>query len=131
MLTAFILPNFTISGPLGALIAVIALAFVNTHLWDAALFFSIPSSFTTQAILLLLANGVIFWILVKILPGIEVQGFLPALAAPVVFTVTSVILQNYLKDVDWSKVWHQSVNYVQGVREDFKASVPTPITRRN
>src|SRR3990172_11967686 len=86
MLTALLIPKLRITSLLGASLTVLALGLLNATLWDAALFFQIPHAFSTQALVLLAANGAIFWILVKILPGIEIDGVLPALAAPIVFT---------------------------------------------
>ena len=104
-LTAFLLPGLRVTGLFGGALAVLALAFVNTHLWDAALFFHVPDHFSTQAGLIFLANGLIFWIIVKLLPGIEVDGFLPALAAPLIFTVTGVLIDKYLPLIDWNALW--------------------------
>ncbi|MBX7143127.1 MAG: phage holin family protein [Oligoflexia bacterium] len=103
MITAFLLPGLQVSGPIGALLTVVAMAFVNTKIWDAALFFAIPNHVSVQAVTLIIANGIIFWVLVKILPGIEVQGVLPALIAPVVFSICNILINQYGKDIDWQK----------------------------
>ncbi len=103
LLTALFLPRLQVKGPISALIAVIALAYINSAFWDAALFFKLPDSFTLKTGLLLLTNGIIFWILAKILPGIQIQGFLPALLAPIVFTIVSLFLNQYGGAVDWKK----------------------------
>ncbi|NIR58061.1 MAG: hypothetical protein GWO02_00340, partial [Gammaproteobacteria bacterium] len=66
-----------------------------------ALFLSVPSAPTTQALTLLVANAAIFWALVKLLPGIEIEGILPALAAPVVFTCASLLIDRYGREIDW------------------------------
>lgn len=125
MITALLIPGFTVSGPIGALLGVVGLAFVNAHLWDAALFFSIPDSLTSQALVTFFANGLIFWVLVKILPGIEVKGLLPALLAPVVFSVTSMLLYTYCKDVDWIELGKKGWSYTQSVRNNLKDTPPS------
>jgi hypothetical protein len=80
-----------------------------------------------QALLLFLANGVLFWILVKILPGIEVQGVLPALAAPVVFTLTSLFIDHYLADVDWLALAREAGTFFEGVKGAIMhAATPVP-----
>lgn len=124
LLTALLIPGLKVTSPLGAFGAVVALALVNAKLWDAALFFHIPDQLTTQVLLLLLANGAIFWIIVKLLPGIEVKGVIPALVAPVVFTVSSVIISTYLQDVDWAKVWNHVQSFVITIRQYFIESGP-------
>ena len=122
--TALLIPRLKITSPFGALAIVVSLAFVNSKLWDAALFFSIPDSFSTKALMLLGANGLIFWILVKLLPGIEVEGFLPALAAPVVFTVCSLIIDHYGSQVDWVKVLDFLIDGLRGARSYFQEAAP-------
>ena|GEM_PF-1824723 len=117
MLTAFLLPGLSVSGPLPALLTVAALAFINAQWWDAALFFQIPDSFAQPQLIVLGANAVIFWILVKILPGIEIRGILPAIAAPIIFTITSVLISKYEPLIDWNKVYTSSADFISSVRQ--------------
>lgn len=124
MLTALLIPGLTISGPIGALIAVAGLAFVNTQFWDAGLFYSLPTSLTVNTLYLFLTNGIIFWFIVKILPGIQTQGFLPAFIAPVIFTVTSICLNHYLKDVDWKHLTKTDQHYLGETKEAIRDVVP-------
>ena len=92
LLTAALIPRLRITSIFGAIGIVACLGFVNSTVWDAALFFSVPSSFTMQAITLLLSNGVLFWILVKVLPGIEVRGVAAALV--LLLTVGNLIFSD-------------------------------------
>lgn len=125
-LTVLFLPNLKLTSLFGATFMVIALALVNSHLWDAALFFSIPNSLSTQALLLIVSNGLIFWILVKLLPGIEIKGILPAIAAPVIFTVTSVILNQYASDLDFIKLGKEGIAQIEAARSYFTAQSDKP-----
>ena len=124
MFTAFLLPGLKITGPLGALTTVVALAFVNANLWDAALFFHVPASFTMQAALLFITNGVIFWVLIKLLPGISVNGLLPAFVAPIVFTVCSVLIASYFKHVDWPAVIDAIIGVLEQLKSYFHETTP-------
>lgn len=114
--TAILLPKLKITSIFGVLIMVVALALVNSKVWDAALFFSIPNSFTTKAAVILISNGVIFWVLVKLLPGIEVEGFLTALVAPIIFSLSSIFISQYLSNVDWSKVLDYTLKFFETVK---------------
>lgn len=116
-ITALLLPNLRITGFFGATLMVVALALVNAHLWDAALFFSIPDKFSTQAIVLLVANAGIFWFLVKLLPGIEIDGVLAAIFAPVIFTVCSVIIDQYGSHFDFISLARKGVGYLNEAKE--------------
>lgn len=122
LLTGLLIPGLKVSGPLGAFAAVLGLAFVNATLWDAALFFSIPESFTTQALLLFLCNGALFWIFIKLMPGIEVEGVLPALAAPVVFTFCSLMISQYGNLIDWGAILDVVVELISSIKEYFYES---------
>ena len=120
LLTALLIPRFRVSGPLAALLTVVTLAFFNAHFWDATLFFNLPLQPTQSTLLLLLLNGVFFWILVKLLPGIEVKGFLPALIAPVVFTLCSLGINEYGTKVDWVGVYQRSAAAIAEIKGYIK-----------
>lgn len=119
MLTVFLLPRLYMTNILGAIFTVVALSFINTSIWSATLFFSIPIEFTSHTAFLFVANGLIFWVLVKVLPGIEVEGFLPALAAPIVFTFCSYFGYQYGKDIDWIEMAKQGYGTVSTVKENL------------
>jgi putative membrane protein len=116
-LTALLIPGLRITSIFGAAAAVVGLALVNATVWDAALFFSVPHTLSTQMLVLLVRNGVIFWVLVKLLPGIEVDGILPALAAPIVFTIVSILISNYGREVDWTAVIQWASERIVSLRD--------------
>lgn len=120
LLTALLIPRLRIHGPIPALLTVVCLAFFNAHFWDAALFLKIPSNFSQSTILLFVLNGLFFWILVKLLPGIEVRGFLPALVAPVVFTICNLLISQYGTKVDWVAVYNKSTTTITALRDYVK-----------
>jgi len=125
LITAFLLPKFQVHGPISGLIMVAALSLINTNLWDAALFYSIPNSLSTQALVTLLTNAVVFWVLAKSLPGIAIQGFLPALIAPVVLTAVSLLTYQYGRDVDWMHILSQIQNQFRFVKDLSKSGSST------
>ena len=120
--TALLIPKLRITSIIGPIGAVIALAFVNAHLWNAALFFKIPDSATTKTLTIFLANGAIFWLIVKLLPGIEVSGILPALIAPVVFTFTSIAIEQYGGSIDWIALGTQGWDWIKIQRDHLMGS---------
>ena len=122
LLTAFFVPRLQIKGPLSGLIAVVLITIVNATIWDAALFFAIPDSLGAHSLVLFLANGTLFFVMAKTVPGIEVQGVLPALVAPIVFSLTTLVLQRYAQDVDWMKLLTQGVDGVQQLRDNLKTA---------
>ncbi len=125
LLTILLIPRLRMSGLSGALLMVGGLAAVNFYLWDAHLFFALPDSFSARAALLVVTNGLIFWALAKIMPGIEIDGVMPAIAAPVVFTGCSILIHNYGGTVDWAEVFKISggwlVQTMSELREYFQS----------
>ena len=121
ILTALLVPRLRITGITGALMTVVGIALVNAYLWDTALFFELPESLSLRAALLFVTNGMIFWLLVKLLPGIEVDGLLPALVAPVVFTCCSVFIATYAHQVNWQEVFAVTERTVETVFSALKS----------
>jgi len=129
MLTALVIPGLKVRGPLGAFLAVAALAYINTTFWDWALFFKIPDSLTLKAALLVLTNGLIFWLIVKILPGIEVEGITPALVAPLIFAILSVVVPVVSGHIEWAKVGTEAIALSERLQNYFQSVAPPVIPR--
>ena len=119
-LTALLLPGLRVTSIFGPFLAVIAIAFLNATLWDAALFFKIPDGMHIQAALLLLVNGIIFLVVVKAMPGIEIRGVIPAILAPVIFTVSSMLIEEHGRDVNWNKVYEAVEQQAHQIKELFQ-----------
>lgn len=129
MLTALVIPGLRITSIVGAISIVLALAVVNQTLWSAAMFETIPHAATVQTLVLVVSNGAIFWILAKLLPGIEVKGILPALVAPIVFTVLSGLVWKYGAHVDLAALGEKAVEKVKELRDwiaSSGAAAPAP-----
>ncbi len=145
LLTCWLIPKLKVTSIFGAFFMVVALAFINANVWDLALFMKIPDEATYQTLVLFLSNGLLFWFLVKILPGIEVEGIRPALIAPIIFTVSSLLVSIIAKEVDWVKTLEWLMQFLGDVKdfvqehfssvdttkdyiEDKFGVTPTPIT---
>lgn len=122
LLTCLLIPKLTVSGPIPALLTVITLAFINSHIWSTALFLKIPDELAYRAILLLLANGLLFWIVVKIIPGIEVSGVFAALLAPVVFSAMSLFIDQYKDEIDWTQLSKAALEITKNIKDYFAES---------
>ncbi|MFQ5478768.1 MAG: phage holin family protein [Candidatus Binatia bacterium] len=119
-MTAALIPKLRITSVFGALKTVAALALLNATVWDVALFLSVPDQITTQAFVLFAVNGIIFWVLVKVIDGIEVDGFLPALVAPLVFTLVNLLIDEYGREIDWMAAYQRFAG-LMGVVRDYIA----------
>jgi putative membrane protein len=120
LLTIFFIPRLWITSPVGALGILIAIAMINATFWDASLFFFLPDTLSANSLKLLATNGVLFWILVKLVPGIRVQGVLPALVAPLLFTVISTMLNMLSAHLDWIAFIAYIFSLLTSFRDSFK-----------
>ena len=119
MLTCFLLPRLKVSGPIPAFMTVLVLSFINTHLWSSALFFKIPDEFAYKAGLLILANGALFFVVVKLLPGIEISGIVPAILAPLIFSVLSILIEIYKDQIDFNAIYKYLAELFKIARDYF------------
>jgi len=115
-LAALLIPKLRVTSILGPVLAVAALGFVNTKVWSSELFFALPSDLSIQTLILLLVNGAIFWIVVKVLPGIETDGILPSLVAPIVFTLCALAVPRVVERVDWNTVLNRATQVMGQVK---------------
>lgn len=120
LLTVLLIPKLKITGISGPVLLVLALTAVNSFVWDASLFFTVPDSLTLHSASLIFFNGLLFLILVKLLPGVEIEGVLAAFIAPILFTLMSVLCYRLLPAVDWVGLLNEGKEAVEKVREDLK-----------
>jgi uncharacterized membrane protein YvlD (DUF360 family) len=114
--TAFLLPGLRITSVFGALFSVGGIALVNAQLWDASLFFEIPHSVSMRTLVLLCINGLLFWLIVKLSPGIEIRGMVTAVVAPVLFTLTTLLLKSFASELDWVYLLDLAANGIAQLR---------------
>jgi len=120
LVTAFLIPRFQVHGPFSGAILVGALTLLNTTLWDPSLFQFIPDTLGVRPLTIIFANGIIIWILAKLLPGVESQGILPALAFPIVLSIVSYGIQRHCKDIPWEELSKKGIQIVQSIRTELK-----------
>ena len=117
LITALLIPRFTIAGPVSALKFVVTLSLINTTLWNTNLFATIPNSLTAHSLTVVLANAVLFWVLAKLVHGVNIDGIMPAIVGPIVFTIISAGTYSFGKDIDWMSVFHQAQKAVETARD--------------
>ena len=119
-LTVLLIPKLKVSGIAGPVWMVVALTLVNSYLWDPTLFFTVPDSFTGYSLALVFCNGLLFLVLAKLLPGIDIEGVFAAFIAPILFTILSMVSYRVLPLVDWMGLLQQGKSAVEGVRDEIK-----------
>lgn len=98
----------------------VSIAVVNAFLWDASLFYQLPQDFNNHALMILLWNAGIFWLLVKLLPGIEIRGFVAPLLAPIFFAGITIFAGQYSTKVDWENLANGVMTRVEQERNRLK-----------
>ena len=115
-ITAFLLPGLKITNLFSLLGLAAIITLINDQVWDAALFYHIPDEFSLHMLLILLSNGILFWILVKALPGVESSGLFTALISPVLFSLITVLITRYASFVNWTQASELVFSFVQYVK---------------
>ncbi len=121
LFTVILIPRLRLTGVSGVVLMIVGLGLVNTYLWDPQLFSALPDTLSSRAVLLLFVNGLIFFALVKLLPGIEIEGVMPAIAAPIVFTLSGVLIKRYGSEIDWENAFVTSSAIVTEVFQTLRA----------
>jgi putative membrane protein len=75
MAVAYLMPSITVTNFVAALIAALALGFVNTIIRPILAILTLPISILTLGFFYLLLNGLLFWMVGRVLNGFEVNGF--------------------------------------------------------
>ena len=78
MATAHFVPGFKITGFGSALIASVAIGFVNIFVWPILAILTLPITFLTFGLFLLVVNGIALKIAAALTPGFEITGLMPA-----------------------------------------------------
>lgn len=120
-LTALILPGLKISSLFSLVGLVFIISLTNSLIWDAALFYQIPDSLTSQALLTVAANGLFFFVLVRVLPGVECAGIGTAIISPILFSILTVTLSRYGKEINWNLVGQTAMDLVNMVKSSLLA----------
>lgn len=91
-------PGVNIATFPAALIAALAVGFVNGTLKPVLSTLSIPVNFLTLGAFSLVVNGFCFWLASVFVPGFGVHGLVAFLLGPVVLSFTSTLLNGYFAE---------------------------------
>lgn len=88
----YLLPSIQISGFGTALLAALVLGFINTLVRPILAILTLPITVLTLGIFYLVLNGLLFWLASALLPGFQVQGFVPAMFGAILYGVITWVL---------------------------------------
>jgi putative membrane protein len=89
MITAYIVPGFTVTSFVAALVAAIVLGLVNAIVKPLLVILTLPLTLVTLGLFLFVINAITILIAGAITPGFSVAGFVPALVGSIVLTLVA------------------------------------------
>lgn len=99
MITANIVPGIHVTDFTSSVLAAIVLGVVNTFIKPALSFVTAPLSVVTLGLFAFVVNAVVLFIVDAVVPGLTIDGWVPAILGAVVLSVVATILSSVLKDV--------------------------------
>ena len=89
MAVAYFMPSIKVTSFVSALIAAFALGFVNTLIRPVLALLTLPISILTLGFFYLVLNGLLFWMVGKLLNGFTVDGFWAAVIGGLLYGLIS------------------------------------------
>jgi putative membrane protein len=97
VVTANLVPGFTITSFVAALMAAVVLGLLNAIVKPILVLLTLPITFLTLGLFLFVVNALTIWLAGSITPGFQVSGFLPALLGSIILTIVASVL-NFVVD---------------------------------
>lgn len=83
-----LLPGWiTVENLLAAVLAALAVGFVNTFIKPVFTILTLPLTVLTMGIFMLVLNGLMFWLAAGIVPGFSVSGFGAAIGGALLYSI--------------------------------------------
>ncbi|HRY32899.1 MAG TPA: phage holin family protein [Bacteroidales bacterium] len=92
IITSYLLPGVHIDGPLTAIIVAAVLALLNIFLKPVVVLLTIPITFFTLGLFLLVINVFMIYLVTRLVPGFTVDGFWWALAFSIILSLVTGLL---------------------------------------
>lgn len=90
-----VVPGVDLATFAAAVIAAVAIGFVNSFIKPVLSVLSLPINFLTLGLFSLVVNGFCFWLASVLVPGFSVHGVLGAILGPVILSFVNTFLNNY------------------------------------
>ena len=99
LITDYIVPGFDVSNFQTAVLAAIVLGVVNTFIKPVLSFVSLPITIVTLGLFAFVINAVVLFIVSALVPGVMIDGWVPAILGAIVLSIASTALSMLLKDI--------------------------------
>ncbi len=97
-ITGYLLPGVTIDGLTAALIAALILGLINAILKPLLVFLTLPITFLTFGLFLLVINALLILLAGEIVPGFNIDGFWWALLFSIIVSFLNSIFNQMVKE---------------------------------
>lgn len=97
-LAAALIPGIRLDGAWPALLAGVVLGLVNALVRPVLVVLTLPLTIVTLGLFLLVLNGVCLALTAWLVPGFDLDGFLPAVLGALVISVVSWVLTAFVSD---------------------------------
>lgn len=99
LVTAYVVPGFMVSDFTVALLAAIVIGVVNTIVRPVLSALTAPVNVMTLGLFTFVINAVILYLASLLVPGFELDGWMPAIIGAVVLAVVATVLSELIKGV--------------------------------
>lgn len=97
--TAYVVPGFKVLDFTTALLAAIVLGVVNTFIKPVLSYLTHPINVVSLGLFAFVVNAVVLFIVSYFVPGLTIDGWVPAILGAIVLSVVATVLSTVLKDV--------------------------------
>lgn len=99
IVTAYIVPGFSVANWKVALLAAIVLGLVNTFIRPVLIFLTIPLNLLTFGLFTFVVNAIMLWLVSLVVSGVMISGWLSAVIAAFVLSLVATVLSTLVSDV--------------------------------
>jgi putative membrane protein len=96
MALPYLMHSVTVTDIGSALIAALVLGLVNTLIRPLLVLLTLPVTFLSLGLFILVINGFLFWLVAQVVGGFHVEGFLSAMLGAILYSVISWALATLL-----------------------------------
>ena len=101
LLVANLVPGVKVAGWGPAFLGALVLGLVNALVRPIMVVLTFPLTVLTFGLFLLVVNATMLWLMAALVPGVRVQGFVPALVGSLLLTVLNLVVAS-LVGPGWS-----------------------------
>jgi putative membrane protein len=98
IIVAYVVPGFVIHGFLAALLAAVIIGFINSTLGFILKIITLPLTFVTFGLFLIIINAILIKMAAAVTPGFEVYGWTAAFEGSILLSLVSWLLHWLIGD---------------------------------